>query len=263
MEKNMYPSRVFAVDWSGALNFKRKIVLAEVSEIGLEELKDNWKCRDTVADYLIEKGREDKNFVVGLDFAFSFPQWYLEEKRCQTAVDFWKLVKKEGEKWISYSPFFTKGTWNSPKSQYRKTEKEINERTSMNPETVFKLIGPKQVGKSSIRGMPILGKLRQNGFNIWPFDPPKLPMVVEIYPRLFYGRDIKKSDLEQRWKYLMNYPDISEYHRMVATCSDDAFDAVVSALEMFSFRKELASCPPVDDDAAKMEGLIWYPHDNT
>ena len=260
----MLPRRIFAIDWSGAQKIGKKIVVAEVDGKGLREPQDDWKSRDEVADYLIEKAIEDMNFVVGFDFAFSFPQWFLNEKGCQTAVEFWKLIEKEGENWVSNlcSPFFKKGTWASHNSQFRKTEEEIKQHTSMNPETVFKLVGPKQVGKSSITGMPILRKLRENGFNIWPFDQPKLPMVIEIYPRLFYDNKIKKSNPEQRWDFLKKYPGLSESHRIKATCSDDVFDAVVSALEMFNNMDKLAHVPHADDNFAKMEGRIWYPTDN-
>ena len=260
----MLPHRLFAIDWSGAKKFRKKIVVAEVDEKGLRELKNDWKSRDEVADYLIEKAIEDMNFIVGFDFAFSFPQWFLNEKGCQTAAEFWKLVQKEGENWISNlcSPFFKEGKWVSHNSQFRKTEEEIKQRKSMNPETVFKLVGPKQVGKSSITGMPILRKLRENGFNIWPFDQPKLPMVIEIYPRLFYDNKIKKSNPEQRREFLKKYSGLSECHRMKATCSDDVFDAVVSALEMSKNMNQLTHVPCVDDIVTKTEGRIWYPNDN-
>lgn len=259
----MQPPRVFAIDWSGAKKFGRKIVVAEVGESGLAVLKDEWKSRDAIAEDLIQKANQDANFIVGFDFAFSFPQWFLKEKRCKSAVEFWELIQKEGDLWISNltSPFFKKGTGPPRKSQFRKTEIEIKQRTSMNPETVFKLVGPKQVGKSSITGMPILRKLRENKFNIWPFDPPKLPLVVEIYPRLFYDNKIKKNNPEHRWEFLNKYPELSDFDRMKATCSDDIFDAVVSAFEMFKNRENFAHLQHTDDSVAKMEGLIWYPDD--
>ena len=259
----MLPRRVFAIDWSGAKKFGRKIVVAEVDDTGLVELRDDWKSREAVADYLIEKFIEDMNFVVGFDFAFSFPNWYLREKGCQTAVEFWELVQQEGEKWVSriYPPFFKQGKWVSRNSKFRKTEEEIKQHKSMNPETVFKLVGARQVGKSSITGMPILRKLRENGFNIWPFDPPKLPMVIEIYPRLFYGNKIKKNNPEHRWEFLKKYPELSEFDRMKAACSDDVFDAVVSAFALYKNSDKFAHIRHTDDNVAKREGHIWYPSD--
>ena len=47
-----------------------------------------------------------------------------------------------------------------------------------------------------------LRRLRDGGFNVWPFHAAELPLVLEIYPRLFYGPRVRKSDEGSRRLFL-------------------------------------------------------------
>lgn len=254
------PIRIIAVDWSGAKkDSRREIWLAEARRANELSILECGRSREEICNFLIEECEKDSNLVVGLDFAFSFPSWFVKEKGCANAFEFWECVKSEGEGWLSQirPPFFTKGGWPREKQDaYRLTEWGLK-KLGKHPETVFKLVGAKQVGPGSIRGMPILHKLRTAGFKIWPFDPPEMPLVVEIYPRLFYDT-VVKSSIENRVKHLAGYPDLEELHRTTASGSDSAFDAAISALQLFKRSEEIAKTEGTSEPRIKLEGQIWH-----
>jgi hypothetical protein len=64
---------------------------------------------------------------------------------------------------------------------FRRTEREVRV-PGTQPKSVFQLVGAGQVGRGSLYGMQALHRLTGAGFRIWPFDPPALPLAVEIYP---------------------------------------------------------------------------------
>jgi hypothetical protein len=110
--------------------------------------------------------------------------------------------------------------------------------------------------------MPHLLELSAGGFSIWPFDPPRPPLVVEIYPRLLSGPVTKQSSVARQC-YLQAHcadqpPDLLEK----AARSDDAFDAAVSALAMSAHAEafeRLRPAPGPDEDTYRIEGRIWCP----
>lgn len=254
------PNRTFAVDWSGAKSgFKRKIWLAEVKDGDLVRLESG-RSREEVRDVLIAEAASDPHFVVGFDFAFSFPASFVRGTDSADGPAFWRHVRRHGEGWLDRAepPFFERGRFpGEPRDAFRSTDWVLRgEGKGRGPETVFKLFGQTQVGKGSVRGMPILADLQDSGFSIWPFDAPALPLVVEIYPRLFYG-SVAKSSPEARSARLGDYPGLSAAQRQLAASSDDAFDAAVSALDMDPRRGEFAELPTVVDEIRRLEGAIW------
>jgi hypothetical protein len=128
------------------------------------------------------------------------------------------------------------------------------------PKSTFQVGGAGSVGSGSIRGFPMLARLRAAGFRIWPFhDDPRVPVAVEIYPRLFTG-DVVKSRADARAAYLAEHmPELREEFRFDATASEDAFDALVSAYRMARHARGLASLPMLDDGRARLEGQVWQP----
>ena len=116
------------------------------------------------------------------------------------------------------------------------------------------------MGTGSIRGFPVLARLRAAGFRVWPFhDSPARPVVVEIYPRLFTG-PVVKSQREARRALLDELtPALDDRFRVAAIASEDAFDALLSACAMSRAATELAQLPIVDDDVLRLEGVIWVP----
>lgn len=107
--------------------------------------------------------------------------------------------------------------------------------------------------------MPILSRLSDAGFHIWPFDDPALPLIVEIYPRLLTG-PVRKSKASARAGHLTNVRrSIAEPLRRLAASSEDAFDAAVSALVMDEHQYGLTMQKRAEDETTRLEGRIWWP----
>ena len=83
-----------AVDWSGAKTAKtqRDTIWLAVAEEGAIVDLTNGRTRDKIINMLVDKIRKREAVAIGLDFAFSFPQWYLECRELPTVRDLWKLV---------------------------------------------------------------------------------------------------------------------------------------------------------------------------
>ena len=130
--------------------------------------------------------------------------------------------------------------------------------TGISPKSVFQIGGAGAVGTGSLRGMPILKRLREAGFAVWPFDEARFPLVVEIYPRVLTG-PVRKGSADGRREYLdANHPGLRDETREAAVRSDDAFDALVSALVMAEHERDFPSLPALDG-AQWLEGVIWRP----
>jgi hypothetical protein len=93
------------------------------------------------------------------------------------------------------------------------------------------------VGPGSIRGMPLLAKLRAAGIAIWPFDPPGDRTVFEVYPSAL--------------RSLVAHPgDFANEHER---------DAVCSARVMWRYRETIAALGAATDPTIRLEGDIWAP----
>jgi hypothetical protein len=170
--------RVIAIDWSGAKRPKKKIWRAEffgetpiTPECGLD--------RDEIVDYLIDTKDVSTTTFVGIDFAFSYPEWFVHKHGCSSAPEFWRVAKEQGEEWLRKCPppFWGRPGTTRPDCEklFRHTEQGATSVGGIRPKSVFQIYGPGHVGTGSLRGMPALLKLREAGFAIWPFDPPGFP----------------------------------------------------------------------------------------
>lgn len=256
-------TRVIAIDWSGAVQgAAKKIWLAEEVDGRLVRLESG-RDRDAVAEHLIADVPGDSRTVIGLDFAFSLPAWFLRERGWVTARQLWEAADRDADAWLAAgkSPF-----WGRPGSRrpdlgehFRRTELDAPAIVGVRPKSTFQIGGAGAVGTGSLRGMRLLHRLSRAGFSIWPFDPPGWPRVVEIYPRLLTG-PVNKSNVHAREQYLAShYPDLGDEMTAHAASSEDAFDAAVSALVMAAHFESLVGPSPVTDDETILEGLIWYP----
>src|SRR3984885_14963305 len=95
--------RVAGVDWSGdqGPGQRRKIWAgvwtASSGRVNLE----SGRSRVELVEWLVEMARETPRMVVGFDFSFSYPAWFLRELRIGSAPEFWRLVADgQGEKWL-------------------------------------------------------------------------------------------------------------------------------------------------------------------
>jgi hypothetical protein len=226
------------------------------------------RTRRELVELLIAEAARDPNLVVGLDFAFSLPEWYLRE-RGLTPSALWAALAAESltpamqrvglARWMGAPepPFWSTGEQHAllrPDQEFRRTEEEVRALGSR-PKSVFQLVGAGQVGRGSLYGMQALHRLAAAGFRVWPFEPAGLPLAVEIFPRLLTG-PVRKSSAAERERYLADLPMTPEYRRL-AGASEDAFDAAVSALAMSAAAEELAALP--DEPEYALEGKIWHP----
>ena len=256
--------RVIAVDWSGArTGAKRKIWLAEVRDGRLQRLESGRSRRELV-EHLIDEAAKEPDMVVGLDFAFSFPRWFAEERGAQSIGELWDLVDEHGEEWLRncQCPFWGKAGCTMPRERelYRLTEQRASEEhEGVNPKSVFQIGGGGAVGTGSIRGMPYLVQLREAGFSVWPFEVAPTRLVLEIYPRLLTG-PVNRSDFDEREKYLAKHcPEIDCELACKAASSEDAFDAAVSAVVMSRHVEEIGALTASQNPTELIEGNIWWP----
>jgi hypothetical protein len=139
------------------------------------------------------------------------------------------------------------------------------------PKSPFQIGGSGSVGTGSLRAMPFLLALHEAGFRVWPFESASLegkrpkPLLVEMYTRLLTGA-VAKSNAEARRVYLSAkrkadavYAGISREVLAKAKASEDAFDALVCAVEMVRWREEFAGLRATKDGVLKLEGITWRP----
>ncbi len=256
--------QIVAIDWSGSKGraARNKIWTASANNGRVKTLENGRNREETVA-HVISMAKKHPQMIVGLDFAFSFPLWFLRRKGVHSVTDCWELVSTEAEGWLAASPFpfwgRRKGHRPRLPNDYRRTEESLSAFGPARPKSVFQIGGAGAVGTASLRGMPFLKRLRDSGFNVWPFCPPHLPLVVEIYPRTLTG-NVVKSRLAARTSFLdTNYPGLGEQVRRRAASTEDAFDAAVSALVMDKHREELLRLPRITTIPQALEGEIWTP----
>lgn len=258
------PSRVFAVDWSGDRKAdRRKIWLCEAEDGRVLRL-ENGRSREEVTRYLTNEAKLDPSFVVGLDFAFSFPAQFLRKRAHHEVGSVWEEAGRLGEDWLAHCPF---PFWGKPgkkkpllgEALYRRTELEVAHETGFQPMSVMQIGGAGAVGVGSIRGMPLLAELRAAGLSVWPFDPPRLPLVVEIWPRLFTGNVVKGNDAARKVYLAEHLPALGGAARHAAEEDDNAFDALISGLAMDATRVEFGTLLQAADAHTLLEGKIWQP----
>ncbi len=162
--------------------------------------------RDMFADWLVKETFSGNDRVlVGLDFAFSFPRhdtgeffpgspdtpytvfdlWRHVDGRCGNTESFYAGTFVEDKRYASY---FQGGV--RYEHRLRMTDERCHRMGWGRPETVFKLVGPAQVGKGSLAGMRVLHRLRGEipRLRVWPFDPSEsrsATVAVEVYPGAF------------------------------------------------------------------------------
>jgi predicted nuclease with RNAse H fold len=261
--------RIIAIDWSGRSGHeqRRTLWLAETIEGELVRL-ENGRTRAEIIDALVAEKDRDPHLIVGFDFAFSLPAWYVRDREL-TARTLWLALAEEAltpamrrlglARWMNTpeAPFWTTGQAHrllALGQEFRRTEHDVRA-PGFQPKSVFQLVGAGQVGRGSLYGMQALHRLASSGFRIWPFDAPGLPLVVEIFPRLLTGA-VTKNSQRDRERYLAALAMPSAL-RPLAVASEDAFDAAVSALVMAASVDELLGLRHEPDYA--LEGKIWQP----
>ena len=217
-----------AVDWSGARRPKG-IWLAVVQDGDLVESRA-LASREEAVDYVRNCAPP---FIAGFDFSFGVPEWFALEKGCNTIDQVWDAAEREGERWLAPTAPFWRARCNVVEAQrFRQCETRYPTAKS-----VFQLVGNGQVGAGSVRGMPLLKRLRAADIAIWPFDAPAERTAFEIYPTALRAL----------------VPDAGPF------TNNDERDAVSSALVMWNHRETVAALRAATDPTIRLEGDIWAP----
>ncbi len=278
--------RFIAIDWSGARG--RRYAGIAVSECAagdapprLVEPTGGWWSRSEVFAWLmgeLERGPA----LVGIDCAVSLPfdiaARYFPDPDAATVFDLWDRV----EAVAAGEPDFAGGAfaehsdygvdfWRSGlqpdwyRDPHRLTERMCRADGYGSPQSPYKLIGSKQVGKGALAGMRMLRALKRaapDRVAVWPFDELRRDQMVfcEIYPRLFlkragFGmRKIRDShDVDAALGFLGSRPA-----RLSGSVSDHDADALVSAAGMrwLATKPEVWNPPALDARARRQEGWI-------
>ncbi len=300
------PQRLVAIDWSGRIDAagQRRHIWAgvwTVSADGTRSLRlEAGRTREEVAEWLIELARETPRLVVSIDCCFSYPAWFLTEHECATVFDFWRHVAAgQGERWLARE---REGIprderfWGKPhkrpaqfggeglRRMMRLTDwdnkiaqggeggdpERAAKMRGITPKSPFQIGGSGSVGTGSLRAIPLLLRLHEAGFRVWPFEDASLgarprPLLVEMYTRLMTG-PVAKSNPAARSAYLAArrrgdavYGAIPRGVLRKALASEDAFDALVSTLEMVRYAPEFPRLRATADAALQLEGITWRP----
>ena len=155
--------------------------------------------------------------------------------------------------WSPARPFVIpeRGVWKAVEEEARRVGYDLKRKldASVGSESMFKLIGPKQVGAAARSLWGELREARRLGmeFRVWPFETGTLDdrgaIVAEIYPAAAYRTVIdrrleSKSRLETRVAWLDDVVasrwfielGVTFQDRAFADASPDEFDAAVTAL---------------------------------
>lgn len=277
--------RFIAIDWSGAKGRRYAgIAVAECaagdSPPALVLPPDGWWSRAAVFAWL-RAGLERGPALVGIDCAFSLPfavaATYFPN-RDATVFDLWDLIERTTAEHADFLggpftevPAFAGGFWcTGPQPSWYADPHRLTERVCRadgygSPQSPYKLIGSKQVGRGALAGMRMLRALRAADprVAVWPFEEPAAgrTLFVEIYPRLFlrragFGqRKIRSAtDVDAALAYLHSRPAA-----FGADVSDHDADALVSAagLRWLASRPAVWAPPAMDAAARRQEGWIF------
>jgi hypothetical protein len=209
--------------------------------------------RRQAVDRLLALADDTADLLVGLDFGFSFPAWWLAECGVVDGSELW-AEEARLEEWLTACPppFWGRPGRRrprlAPEQEWRRTELAVWPR----PKSMFQIGGAGAVGTASLRGMPFLAALQRAGFRIWPFDSPGWPLVAEVWPRRF-APAVKKSrsDARQAWVHDRRGVVPDDWSAAIAT-SPDAFDAAAAALGLLA----VTDIPPAPDAVTQQEGWI-------
>ena len=236
--------RIVAIDWSGDASVagQRRKIWAGIWTRGGGDVfggriaLESGRTRAELIDALIAMARETPRMVVGVDFCFSYPAWFVREHGAESAMAFWEIAATHSERWLACecadARFWGRaGPLRSGKKppefcgdagalrMLRRADEACKVRAAIldpalsarvkgiAPKSPFQIGGAGAVGTGTLRGIPQLQRLHAAGFRVWPFEEPALtvnsphPLLVEIYPRLLTG-EVHKARARARAAYL-------------------------------------------------------------
>ena len=261
------------VDWSGAKGpglpgFKVARCDEGLQSPMLVENPDGggW-TRPAFVDWLASLAGEGDRLLCGMDFSFCFPycdhdSYFPGQDFANDALGFWGQLEelcKDDEALFggqlaedeAYRAHFNQssGKGASYERRLRAAETATQEQGLGTPESVFNLVGARQVGKSSLAGMRVLHRLRSiEGVAVWPFDQvtDAQTVLVETFPTAFVrmaGAGQGKVRDFERLNEILNYFSTLPVPTS-QSFSDDEADALITAAAL----RHLA-----------LEDHLWHP----
>lgn len=271
----MQPSRVIAVDWSGArTGAAKKLWLAEICAgrvLRLECGRDREEVTHELLQVVALAHANRERVVIGLDFGFGVPVWYADREGWGTGREVWRAFSFEHADAMLTAPtfpFWGRGAVRTRPAALREggdtpplreTERALRGRAR--PFSVFQLVGAGSVGAATLRGMPTLSALADAGALVWPFDVDPggaVAVVAEVWPRLA-APSVNKSDADARVAHMRTLASSAEgvlAHESAVYASDDAFDALVTAIALWRGRASLTQLPRDSTAVQRREGRI-------
>ncbi|HLI77403.1 MAG TPA: hypothetical protein VKV02_10700, partial [Acidobacteriaceae bacterium] len=216
-------NRFVGMDWSGRVDAagQRRHIWAGVWTRGAGGKTtvrlENGRTREEVAGWLLKLSRETPRMVVGIDCCFSYPAWFVREQGCSDLFSFWRLVAGgKGEEWLHRS-CEDRRFWGKPhkrpagfcgegyRTMFRHADYDNKiaqaleggdparaaKMKGITPKSPFQIGGSGSVGTGTLRAIPVLERLHEAGFRVWPVEDAALgardedarPLLVEIYTR--------------------------------------------------------------------------------
>ncbi len=256
---------IVAADWSGAATGERRhLWLAEWQPAAAAVVGVAPTTRTGAAERVLALAEADDRLLAGFDFSFSLPEWWLRSSGITSVSELWADGARL-ERWLAECapPFWGRPGRRRPVPpaagcpELRRTEvAACRAALPHRPKSTFQVGGAGAVGTASLRGMPVLSRLRRAGMAVWPFHAAGAgPVVTEVWPRLATGSVVKsRSDARLRWlksrRHLLAPAVLAR-----AAASADAFDAVAAALQLAQW----GTLPLVDvtDPTVVLEGWIY------
>lgn len=277
-----------AIDWSGARGSYDGIAVAtcprgwSAPRLVHPKKGSRWTRRE-VADWLVARLNTSERLLIGLDFGFGLPfepEWgYLGGKvpDIDDIFSLWSHIETNSCAADDFgcSPFVVDSDyaslfWASGSrpphwiERKRRTEHACAEATRTYPDTLYKLMGSKQVGKASLTGMRVLHHVRSVSAGrvaVWPFEKIRTSAMVEIYPTMFRKRaagnvaKLEPADLNEALKALASL----SMPRVPSNLSDHETDALLSAagLRLLASAPATWSHPELTSPQVQREGWIF------
>jgi len=229
---------VVAIDWSGrASGERRHLWTAEAHDGELLRLVAGRTRRDVI-DELVARVDETPGVVVGFDFSFSLPEWFLRDRGYANPRALWDAAATTGEAWFARlrglrSGVVPVGPGPTCLCTSAGPRRSSPRSAGSGPSRRFRSAAQEAWARARCAASRPWRVCRTPGFAIWPFDAPaRPPVAIEIWPRTFTG-PVVKSDAAARATHLdLHLPELAPDLRDAAVGSEDAFDAAVSAVVM-------------------------------
>jgi hypothetical protein len=250
-----------AIDWSGAKGPRQRGIAVAHCTVGrrapdLVRPGHVWSRQD-VLDWILSE--LPPNTLVGMDLSPSlpfadrgafFPGW---KRSPPNARSLWQLVEEicaddphlaatsfadhpEASRYFRRHGGRTGDLFGTGAGRFRKVEVRQRQHR-LSPYSCMNLIGPAQVGKSSLTGMRVMHRLG-GAIPIWPFDqlPPSGSVLVEIYTSLAAreaGLPPGRSKITDRTSLDLALDELDcDRHAPLVRYSDHATDAIMTSAWM-------------------------------